>query len=211
MSDQLAMSDQPAMSSGVSVSGVLVPVKAFDEAKTRLSSALDAQRRAHLATVLATNTVSAQAGLDVAVVCDDERVAKWATGLGVQVLHSDEPGLNSAVVAATLALRAQGWSRVAIVHTDLPLVRSLAPLLTSAGVVIVPDRHGLGTNVLVVPTDVGFRFAYGPGSYGAHVHEAHRLGLGLRIVADRDLGWDIDEPGDLTARALPDAIASVLT
>ena len=43
------------------------------------------------------------------------------------------------------------------------------------GVLIVPDRWNDGTNVIAVPADSGFRFAYGPGSFGRHAAEAHFL------------------------------------
>ena len=64
--------------------------------------------------------------------------------------------------------------------------------------VVVPDRHGDGTNVLLVPTGAGFEFAYGPGSFAAHLAEAERLGLPVEVVHDDDLAWDIDTPEDLT-------------
>jgi 2-phospho-L-lactate guanylyltransferase len=48
-----------------------------------------------------------------------------------------------------------------------------------------------------VPTAVDFRFAYGPGSFRRHVAEARRLGVGVRVVRDRDLAFDVDVPDDL--------------
>jgi len=53
--------------------------------------------------------------------------------------------------------------------------------------------------VLAVPTGVAFRFAYGPGSFRRHVAEARRLGLGVRVVRDPDLAFDVDVPEDLAA------------
>ena len=85
-----------------------------------------------------------------------------------------------------------------IAHGDLPRASNLATLCERAGVVVVPDRHGDGTNVLLVPTGAGFEFAYGPGSFAAHLAEAERLGLPVEVVHDDDLSWDIDTPEDLT-------------
>ena len=51
----------------------------------------------------------------------------------------------------------------------------------------------------MVPTGVGFRFAYGPGSFAAHVAEAERLGVAWRSLLDPDLAWDVDDPEDLVA------------
>ncbi len=44
-----------------------------------------------------------------------------------------------------------------------------------------------------------FAFAYGPGSFRRHAAEARRLGLGLRVVRDPDLAFDVDVPADLAA------------
>ena len=84
-----------------------------------------------------------------------------------------------------------------VAHGDLPRATDLARCADFDGVTLVPDRHGDGTPVAVVPVDVGFRFAYGPGSHARHVAEAQRLGLAWRSLPDPDLGWDVDEPADL--------------
>jgi 2-phospho-L-lactate guanylyltransferase len=65
------------------------------------------------------------------------------------------------------------------------------------GVTLVPDRRLDGTNVLAVPTEVGFGFAYGPGSFTRHRAEAQACGLPARIVRDDRLAWDVDLPADL--------------
>jgi 2-phospho-L-lactate guanylyltransferase len=57
---------------------VLVPVKAFGQAKVRLASALSGPERAELARKMASRVVASAAGLPVAVVCDDAEVAGWA-------------------------------------------------------------------------------------------------------------------------------------
>ncbi len=66
---------------------------------------------------------------------------------------------------------------------------------------IVPCHRDDGTPVLSVPTDVDFHFAYGPRSFRRHAAEARRLGLGVRVVRDRDLGFDVDVPDDLVSLA----------
>ena len=76
------------------------------------------------------------------------------------------------------------------------------------GVVLVPDRHRDGTNVVCLPASCGFRFAYGAGSFARHVAEVERLGLRLHAVDDPALSWDVDLPADLAAppgRRPPDA------
>ncbi len=177
---------------------VLVPVKAFTRAKARLAPALDPAARAELARSMATRVVRAFGDRRVWVVCDDDAVADWAGARGASVSWQPGRGLNGAVTAATAERFADGAERVTVVHADLPLLTSFPRL--DAGpdtVVVVPDRHGTGTNVLSTPTPA-FRFAYGAGSFSRHVAEAGRLGLAVRVLRDRPLGWDVDEPADLS-------------
>lgn len=176
---------------------VLVPVKAFDRAKVRLAPALDARQRAALARSMAEGVLRAAGGLRVAVVCDDDDVAAWARGHGAEVVWTPGTGLNGAVTVGVAALAASGVARVIVAHADLPLADDLTWLADDHGVTIVPDRRDDGTNVLAVPAASGFRFAYGPRSFEAHIEEAQRLGLSLRIERRADLAWDVDVPADL--------------
>lgn len=176
---------------------VLVPVKAFDQAKLRLAPALDAAARASLARTMAERVLSAAGVLPVAVACDDEDVRAWAISLDARVVWTPGLGLNGAVEAGVHALAADGVARVVVAHADLPLATDLAWTADFDGVTLVPDRRDDGTNVACVPTGTGFRFAYGPGSFVRHCAEAERIGLPLRIERVAELGWDVDTPADL--------------
>ncbi len=181
---------------------LLIPVKAFSEAKSRLADVLDPTQRARLAREMATIVVRAAAGMPVYVVCDDRTVAAWAAGAGAEVLWRPGRGLNPAVSEGVAALRERGFRRAVVAHSDLPLAERLDRIGAFDGVTIVPDRRDDGTNAIAVPTDAGFRFAYGPGSFRRHGAEARRLGLTLRVVRHARLGLDVDLPGDLAeARA----------
>ena len=61
---------------------VLVPVKAFDQAKRHLHLALNEHERADLSRAMADRVVVASHPLPVAVVCDDNDVAEWARRRG---------------------------------------------------------------------------------------------------------------------------------
>ena len=176
---------------------VLVPVKAFDQAKRRLGAALADPERVRLVRAMATHVVSACAPLPVAVVCDDAGVAQWASVLGATVLWEPGQGLNGAVRAGVERLARAGTRWVTVAHGDLPRARGLGTLPAFEGVTLVPDRRDDGTNVLRVPAGIGFRFAYGPGSFRAHRAEASRLGLSVRVLRDPDLAYDVDWPADV--------------
>lgn len=186
---------------------LVVPVKAFRAAKRRLSPALDPDARARLARALATRVVRSapEAGMPVLVVCDDPEVARWATSEGVEVLWCPGTGLNGAVAAGVAHLAERAVAVAIVAHADLPFVSPLGWVARYGGVTVVPDRHGRGTNVLGVPTDAGFVFSYGPGSFTRHVAVALRLGLPVRVVPEPRLGWDVDRPADLLPPAPADA------
>lgn len=182
---------------------VLVPVKAFAEAKVRLAPALAPRARARLARAMAATVLRAAHGLPVAVVCDDREVADWATDLGAEVLWRPGLGLNGAVTDGVRSLAADGVDRVVVAHADLPHARDLRPVAASPddGITLVPDRREDGTNVIALPARCGFTFAYGPGSFARHLAEAERLGAIVRVERERTLTWDVDVPEDLETPA----------
>lgn len=181
---------------------VLIPVKAFAEAKLRLAPALGTGQRAALARDMATHVVCSATPLPVAVVCDDGDVADWAASVGAQVVWRPGTGLNGAVRSGVDHLHRSGHDRVIVAHGDLPLAGPLAPLGDWSGITLVPDRRNDGTNVIAVPSDCPFEFAYGRGSFARHLAEAQRLRCSLLILRDPSLGLDIDLPGDLDKLAV---------
>jgi len=176
---------------------VLVPVKAFAQAKVRLAPALAPDARAALARAMAEHVLAACAPLPTAVVCDDADVADWARAHGARVVWEPGRGLNRAVQEGVAQLHDAGARRVIVAHGDLPLAGAVDWVARFAGVTLVPDRFDDGTNVVCVPTDAGFRFTYGPGSFRRHGAQTRRLGLGLRVVREPLLGYDVDWPADL--------------
>lgn len=181
---------------------VLVPVKAFTHAKRRLTVALADDDRRALVRRMAEHVLRAAAPLPVAVVCDDPEVAQWARGLNAHILWEPGRGLNGAVQSGVAQLAERGVRRVVVAHADLPLARDFAHLAGFDGVTLVPDRRDDGTNVIELPTDAGFRFAYGPGSFARHLAECHRLELAVRVVREPFLSYDVDWPSDLSERLL---------
>ena len=176
---------------------VLVPIKAFHEAKRRLDRALSANERAELARAMAQRVLDAAHPLPVAVVCDDNDVADWARTRGALVVWEPGRGLNGAVEAGVGHLRDAGVTHVTVSHADLPRASRLEEVGADPGITLVPDRYGNGTNVIALPVDTGFRFSYGPGSFARHRAEAERVGLAARVLDLPDLAWDIDEPADV--------------
>ena len=179
---------------------VLVPVKAFGEAKRRLSPALTPSDRVTLSRRLAAGVLAAAAPLPVAVVCDDREVAAWARALGALVIWEPGQGLNGAVAAGVARLAAEGVTTVVVAHGDLARPAGLTDLLPGhppSGFTLVPDGRDDGTNVIVLPSQAAFGFSYGPGSFRRHLDEVAACGRAGRVVRGSDLGLDVDLPSDL--------------
>lgn len=191
---------------------VLVPVKAFPEAKGRLRHHLTAAERERLARWTAGRVVAAAAPHPVFVACDDTTVAEWATARGATVAWGPGLGLNGAIDAAVAEIHAAGFTRVTVVHADLPDPRGLANVGRGDGIVIVPDRHGDGTNVLSRPTDVALAAQYGPGSFSRHLAAALATPTAVTVRRDPHLSIDIDTAADLhhpaVARLMSHALAA---
>jgi len=195
------MLDGPLPRATSATTALLVPVKAFAQAKQRLAPALDPANREALARAMAATVLAAAGDLRAVVVCDDEAVRAWAETEGAEAIWTPGLGLNGAVEAGVAHLARRGVERVVVAHADLPLATDITWLADGDGVTLVPDRHGDGTNVACVPAASGFAFAYGAGSFTAHRAEATRLGLLVRMVPDAALSWDVDVPADLEVPA----------
>jgi 2-phospho-L-lactate/phosphoenolpyruvate guanylyltransferase len=179
---------------------VLVPVKAFADAKRRLGDVLSDADRQALVRRMAERVVAAGAPLPVAVVCDDTEVADWARRQGALVVWEPGRGLNGAVQEGVERLADIGVERVVVAHGDLPRAAGLADVADvdgPDGITLIPDRRGDGTNVIAIPARCGFRFSYGPGSFQRHRAEGDRLGLPVRVLRSPDLALDVDWPADL--------------
>ena len=189
---------------------VLVPVKAFTDAKARLATVLDEADRERLARWTSERVLAAAGELPTYVACDNEEVADWARQHGATTLWHPGVGLNAAVNNSVAELRESGVTDVIVAHGDLPRVHSLADLAEPGTLTLVPDRHGDGTNVVSLPTAMPFRFAYGPGSFRRHLDAAVAAGLSVRVRRDPLLALDIDTPSDLAHPLVQEVLPSWL-
>jgi len=176
---------------------IVIPVKDFGAAKSRLDDTLSPVDRDLFARHCASRVVQATRGHPALVVTDSDDVVGWARSLGVDALRQHRPGLNGAAEDGRDEALRRGLARLAIVHADLPRARSISEIVSrSADVVIVTDHHGAGTNVLVVPAGAPFSFSFGPDSRARHVDEARRLGLEVDSLHHVELSHDVDDAAD---------------
>ena len=185
----------------------IVPVGAIEGAKSRLGAVLDAEERRDLALRLAETTIGAAVatpGIDeTLVVTPDDEVRELAVRAGARPLRQRSGGLNDGLRQARDEAIAAGATAVLVLPIDIPRVtpERLAPVVALAGrddplVAIVPDRHGRGTNgLLLSPPDV-IEFCFGGDSRDAHEGAARAVGAHVEVL-DGPLTLDIDTPEDL--------------
>lgn len=173
---------------------IVIPIKQFDLAKERLRSA-GAENVTALAERLALGVLHGSRPRHVIVLSESKRVTDFALAHGAEVVESNASGLNEAVQLAYDQF-GQRFDRLIIAHGDLRSPQGLGNFEPARGVTIVTDHHLRGTNVLVVPTRVNFRFAYGPDSSARHQREAQRLHVDCSVITDSAWRFDVDEPED---------------
>jgi 2-phospho-L-lactate/phosphoenolpyruvate guanylyltransferase len=197
------------------VTAAVLPIKTYARAKHRLSEAIDVPDRRALAEAMVGDVLAALpavVGLErVIAVTAEPLAAAAARDAGADVVHDPhEAGQSAAALLGIRAALESGAERVLLVPGDCPALdpEEISGLLAHpgrAGVVIVPDRHGAGTNALLLsPPDV-IEPSFGPGSFARHAARAHAAGTRVRVAEVRSLGLDVDTPADL--RALRDALA----
>lgn len=200
----------------------VLPIKGFARAKQRLGAALGEAERRELAAAMAGDVLDALCAVprlaSIVVVTAEPIAATAARTAGAAVVHDPaESGQSDAAELGIAAALERGAARVLLVPGDCPSlspaqVEELLATRDGAGpcVVIVPDRHGSGTNALLLAPPTAIAPSFGPGSFARHAAHARSAGAALQVAELPSLGLDVDTPGDLTAlraalAARPDA------
>lgn len=195
---------------------MILPVKSFARAKQRIGDTVPAPERETLAEAMVADVLDALGrvrGLDgIVVVTAEPRARVLASDAGATVVLDDrEAGQSAAARIGVHQALAQGAERALLVPGDCPAVdpAELEELLASPAderVVIVPDRHGSGTNGLLLSPPAVMAPSFGAGSFARHAATATAAGATVRVAPLGSLGLDVDTPGDLVA--LRDALAT---
>jgi 2-phospho-L-lactate guanylyltransferase len=187
----------------------VVPIKTLTAAKQRLAGTLATGARKSLAQAMFSDVLASlrhSRRVDhIAVVTADVVAEALAHGDRVTVLPDDRQDGQSA--AALIGIRyavASGFDRVVLVPGDTPLLDAgeLDALLDRCAadelaVGVVPDRHGTGTNALVLAPPDAMTPSFGPDSLARHVALAADAGASHRVEQVPSLGPDVDTPDDL--------------
>jgi 2-phospho-L-lactate guanylyltransferase len=187
----------------------VLPVKRFEAAKQRLATGIDAQRRRQLVEAMVADVLEAIGRARTIertiVVTGDPIAQELAAEAGAEVVPDPADGGHIEAVQAGIArAEAEGARCVVLLPGDCPLLdpRELDRLLTGVPeryVGIVPDRHGPGTNALVLSPPDAIVPAFGEGSRARHVAAAKEAGIAYNVEELPSLGLDLDTPADIIA------------
>ncbi len=190
----------------------VLPVKRFDAAKQRLAAGIDEPRRRALVEAMLADALEAIGAARTVertiVVTAEPRAAELAREAGCEVVaEPPESGHSEAALAGIAEAESRGADRVVLLPGDCPLLdpREIDRMLTgvpSSFVAVVPDRHGTGTNALVLSPPGVIRPSFGEGSCARHVAAAREAGVPFAVEELPSLAIDLDTPADVVALTL---------
>jgi 2-phospho-L-lactate guanylyltransferase len=191
---------------------VLIPMKRFSAAKSRLREQLPDAARMALALAMFERVLVAakQSGAvsGCAVLTNGPDVALLARRAGAHVLYDaalEAPTLGTLIDAALPELQALSADSALVLMADLPYLEardleSMIDALATCDVALAPDARGRSTNALAVRLPFELRTAFGdPDSFTVHTQRARQHGLRVASVQSQRLAHDVDTPDDLPA------------
>jgi 2-phospho-L-lactate/phosphoenolpyruvate guanylyltransferase len=188
----------------------VLPIKRFGRAKQRLAAGLENASREVLAEAMLRDVLGAlvnvRALYAVVVVTAEPRAVALARAHDALVVEDPSEEGQSAAAALGAARAAEvGAERVLMVPGDCPALDAgevqalIAAQDEPPAVTIVPDRHGTGTNALLLSPPDAIEPAFGAGSFERHVAAAEASAARVRVEEVPSLALDVDTPEDLEA------------
>ena len=185
----------------------IVPVKPLRRGKSRLAGTLNEDERTELNRALLQHTLETLSEVKevdgVLVVSRDPNALTIARNHGARTVQEDgQPQLNTALKRATVVAQVYATRGVLVLPADLPLIShddvlALIKLATEPPVVVIaPDRHGRGTNALLISPPGLIEYDFGENSFQRHCERVKKAGARLEIANLPSLGLDLDLPED---------------
>jgi 2-phospho-L-lactate/phosphoenolpyruvate guanylyltransferase len=186
----------------------VVPVKEFEGAKQRLSSALSPEERRTLAAIMLEDVLDAVSAVrelaGVLVVTLDPAATSLASRYGARIVtEGARDGHTGAVTAAARLLVREGGAGMMTMPGDIPrlsteeVAATLAAHRAAPAFTIVPAHDDLGSNTIVCSPPDAVPLRFGEDSFYPHLDAARAQGIEPLVVRHPGIGMDIDNPVDL--------------
>lgn len=189
---------------------VLLPLKRLEHAKSRLNGLLRPSDRRELMMAMVEDVLAvlcSHSAIDhiwlvssdpVAGELADRYRANWITEWELGCA-----GLNAILGAACRHLRLPTGDCIMLLHADLPWLVTedidvaLATYGKSGGLLLAPDRHRRGTNLLLFEAHLQPQFQFGEDSFHLHRNWARERGVAVTVIERNGTENDIDLPTDI--------------
>jgi 2-phospho-L-lactate/phosphoenolpyruvate guanylyltransferase len=184
----------------------IIPAKALDMAKSRLTLCLTTEERMRLSHHMLLHTIRvARSSVDlVFVISRDLILLEGAEAEGAIPIKEQRTGLNAALRQAAAVVCSNGAQGILVLPSDLPLitvddVRGLSWMGSdSPSVVISPSWRDGGTNALLIRPSTLDIFSFGHDSFARHSLRARQHGLEPKVFRSETLAFDLDTSADWT-------------
>jgi 2-phospho-L-lactate guanylyltransferase len=175
---------------------VVLPVKRFGAAKSRLG---DRSLREQLAPAMVEDVMREFAGWDVVLVSGEPFARALGEELSFTVLDDPDTGHVPAAIRGITQATARGATAAVLLAGDCPLASSadVAALIAGNDLTILADRHGSGTNGLILTPPGAITPSFGEGSRSRHEQLAADAGINCVVAENTSFALDIDTPCDV--------------
>ncbi|MCV0410220.1 2-phospho-L-lactate guanylyltransferase [Nitrosopumilus sp.] len=185
---------------------VIIPVKTFTKAKTRLdlsSEKIDNLCKIMLEEILHTISISPQIDKTIIVTKEEKAIEIGKKFNAVILVDEKEESVNSAVALADKYLLENNYDASIVFPQDIPYIKTqdidfmLNYKAPPNFAIIIPSRRFDGTNALMrMPIDL-METHYDEDSYKIHMNTAKEHTLNVAMVFVKRIMWDVDNIEDL--------------
>jgi 2-phospho-L-lactate guanylyltransferase len=187
----------------------ILPVKSFPRAKQRLGAGVGEDMRVELARAMVGDVLVAVhqcAAIERVIVVTNEPSVRAAAHYKQAIVVEDalEQGQSEAVAQGLERAAAEGFQRALCIPGDCPAldageIDALLHYPATPPVLVIPDRHGTGTNGLLLTPPGVIEPSFGADSCERHLALALAAGVASEVARVASLALDIDTSEDLDA------------
>ena len=185
---------------------VIIPVKTFSQAKTRLDLSLEQKEelcKLMLEEILHTLSISPQIKKIIMVTKEEKALELGKKFNTLTIKDYEEKSVNSAVALADNYLLENGFDASIVFPQDIPYIKTqdidfiLNYKIPPNFVIVVPSRRFDGTNALIrMPVNI-MKTHYDEDSYKIHMNTAKEFTRNVALVFSKRIMLDIDNMEDL--------------
>ena len=186
----------------------IIPIKPLHQGKSRLSGIIDHKARIKFNRKLLAHTLKVVSSCKrisgVIVVTKDTTLHAIVKTPNIKLFIEDgKSDLNKAINFGVTKAIENNADSILVIPCDLPLLNKaeIGKIIRISSsdrcLVIVPDRHFQGTNLLFIKPALKDIYCFGENSFEKHKEMGKRLGLDVKVYDSKNLCLDIDLPEDL--------------